>query len=120
MPVVAITDTYKGKVRDLEEYFHGNILIFVNWVDHLIFLAPVDILLPANTKFSSVLSNNLPVCYGKHPDWEKVDFSKATWELNGQPFVPDPEKTLKEQGIDHKSFLKLTTPGLMGIGGNSY
>lgn len=55
---------------------------------------------------------------GRHDDWAKIDFSKVVWLKSGQPFQPDMNKTLAEQGIKHKDALRLQTPGLNGNGTN--
>ena len=54
--------------------------------------------------------------YGLHPDWAKIDWSKASWTLDGEQFTPDPAKSLADNGIGHKSVLRLTTPGLERTG----
>lgn len=120
MSVRAITPNYVGQVRDRVENFHGNILVFVEWLDHLIFLAPTAFVVSPDMKFSALFGESFLESFGRHSDWAKVDPSAIVWQLDGVPFTPAPDKTLAEQGIGHKSFLRFETPGLKGIAGVSY
>ena len=56
--------------------------------------------------------------YAQHPDFAKIDWEQVCWLLNGEPFTPDREATLAAQGVDHKSIIRMQTPGLEGIGGS--
>jgi len=38
------------------------------------------------------------------------------WLRDGEPFTPDMERSLAENGVLHKSVVRLQTPGLNGIG----
>ena len=40
MAVIALKEGYQGEVKDREENFHGNRLLFIGWEDHLMFCAP--------------------------------------------------------------------------------
>lgn len=115
MPVKAITAEYTGEVNDSADKFHGNIVVYINWVDHLMFCSPLAFPLQPAMPFGVVLSDLLPQFYGIHPDWQKIDWSVARWELDRVPFTPDPAKSLQEHGVGHKSVLRFTTPGLTGI-----
>ncbi|MBS1129261.1 MAG: phenol 2-monooxygenase subunit [Proteobacteria bacterium] len=115
MAVTALYD-YQYPAADTQDKFHGNQLLFVGWDDHFLFVAPLAFSVSPNTKFSDLVEKNLTFAYGRHADWAKVDFSKAVWLKSGQPFQPDFNKTLAEQGIKHKDALRLQTPGLNGNG----
>ncbi len=115
MAVKALYD-YQYPAADTQDKFHGNQLLYVGWDDHLMFCAPFAYCLPPSTKFSELVEKHLPFSYSRHPDWAKIDFSKVVWLKSGQPFQPDMNKTLAEQGIKHKDALRLQTPGLNGNG----
>ncbi len=119
MSVKAISDDYRGEVLDAVENFHGNQLLFVGWDDHLMFCAPLALALPPETPFRKLTGEILADAYGYHPDWARVDWSRAEWLSSGEPFAPDPDKTLAELGLGHKACLRLRTPGLTGIAGSS-
>jgi phenol hydroxylase P4 protein len=40
------------------------------------------------------------------------------WFDSGEPFQPDPSKSLADNGLVHKSVIRFRTPGLTGIGGS--
>jgi phenol hydroxylase P4 protein len=61
----------------------------------------------------------LPGAFGYHPEFKQIDWDKAEWLKSGQPFKPDFDKSLAENGLGHKDALRLRTPGLTGIKGCS-
>ena len=115
MAVKALYD-YQYPAADTQDKFHGNQLLYVGWDDHLMFCAPFAYCLPPSTKFSELVEKHLPFSYSRHPDWAKIDFSKVVWLKSGQPWQPDMNKTLAEQGINQKDPLRRQTPGLNGNG----
>ena len=117
MAVTALKD-YKFPHADSQDKFHGNQLLYVGWDDHLMFCSPVAYCLPPSTPFRDLCEKMLAQTYGYHPDWAKVDFATATWLKSGQPFTPDMNKTLADNGLKHKDILRLQTPGLKGIAGS--
>lgn len=108
---------YDFEPKDLEKNFHGNMITYWNWVDHLIFCAPVALPFPPDMPFSAVMEEALPGAYQYHPDWQTVDWDKVEWTLDGADFTPDPSKSLKENGLHHKCVVRFVTPGLSGIAG---
>lgn len=118
MSVIAREPGYAPPVRDLVENFHGNILVYVHWEEHLMFCAGFTFPLPPEMPFGALVQEVLPGVYAQHPDFEKVDWSAVRWTLDGEEFTPDMEKSLKEQNIGHKSLLRFWTPGLNGYRGS--
>jgi len=117
MPVTSI-GPYEFEPRDKLENFHGNQLLYIGWDDHLMFSAPHAFPFPPDMPFGALLAEVLPGVYGAHPEWEKVDWSTAQWLKSGQPWVPDPEKSLADNGLRHKDVIRFVTPGLSGIKGS--
>lgn len=115
--VVRSIGEYPVLPRDGIENFHGNTMVAVCWERHLMIDAPMAFPLPAGMPFGALVAEVLPAAYGAHPEWEKVDWDTVEWMLNGQPFQPDFEASLADNGIDHKSLIRFVTPGLDGIGG---
>lgn len=109
---------YVGEVKDRVENFHGNRVVYVHWERHLLFCAAIALPLPPAMPFRALLEDVLPGIYGVHPEFRAVDWSRATWALDGKPFAPDPGQSLEENGIGHKSLLRFETPGLDGIRGS--
>ncbi len=118
MAVAAITENYTGERRDRIENFHGNQVLYVGWDYHLMFCAPVAFAVPPDTPFSKVQDELIPGAFSQHPDFAQIDWDQVQWHLNGEDFVPQRERSLIEQGVDHKSIVRFTTPGLNGINGS--
>lgn len=116
---VQATYDYRGTPRDKVENFHGNQLVYVLWNKHLMFCSAHCVPLPPDMPFGALVKEVLPGMYDSHPDWAKVDWDQVEWTLDRQPFTPDMEKGLADQGIGHKSMLRFTTPGLNGIKGSA-
>jgi phenol hydroxylase P4 protein len=118
MAVAAITENYVGERLDRIENFHGNQVLYVGWDHHLMFCAPVAFALPPDTPFSKLLEEVLPGAFSQHPDFSNVDWDAVEWHLNGDEFKPQLDKSLIEQGVDHKSIIRFSTPGLDGLKGS--
>tara|TARA_R100000005_G_scaffold83854_1_gene51783 strand:- start:73075 stop:73437 length:363 start_codon:yes stop_codon:yes gene_type:complete len=118
MSVAAITPDYVGERRDRLENFHGNQIVYVGWDRHLMFCSPVAFALPPETPFSKLQDEVIPGAFSQHPDFAEIDWSAVVWHLNGAPFLPSRDKSLIEQGVDHKSIIRMATPGLNGIKGS--
>lgn len=117
MSVQAIVPDYRGVVRDRFENFHGNQLVYVAWDKHLMFCAPFAFPVPPEMSFKSLLTDVATDVFAVHPEFDQLDWSKAEWLLDGQPFIPQMDVALKDQGISHKSVLRFQTPELKGYMG---
>ena len=87
---------------------------------HLLFCAPFALLVRPDMTFRALVDEILKPATAAHPDSAKADFLNAEWLLNDEPFTPKAGASLKEQGIDHKSMLTVTTPGLKGMANAGY
>ncbi len=114
MSVVSLQGEYKGKVLDKKENFHGNQVTYLHWEDHNMFCAAMAFPFPPDMPFGAILENVIPEYYGMHPDFAKIDWNEVKWTLDGEDFTPDPTKGIADQGFEHKSLLRFTTPGLKG------
>ena len=119
MAVKAIIPDYQGTALDPVENFHGNIMFHVNWEKHLMFCAPLAMAMPPDTPFSQLVEGTLTEAYGYHPDMAKVDWQTVTWTRDHEPFEPDFNATLAENGVIHRTLLRFTAPGLEGIAGSA-
>jgi len=117
MAVTAIGE-YPALPRDLQENFHGNIMVIVGWDKHLMISSPMAFPLPPDMPFGALVQEVMPAAFAAHPEWGEIDWGNVNWLLNGEPFQPDMEKSLADNGIDHKSVVRLQTPGLDGIKGS--
>jgi phenol hydroxylase P4 protein len=118
MALKAITPDYENYTqhRDLPELYHGNIMVFVHWEHHMSFVAAIAFPLPPATPFGVIKEASGGV-YGPHPDWEKIDWSKVIWQIDGKTATPAMEKSLADHGLGHKSMIRFWTPGLDGCNG---
>ncbi|MGF2735618.1 phenol hydroxylase subunit P4 [Marinobacter sp. DUT-1] len=118
MSVNALYD-YKFEPKDKVENFHGMQLLYVYWPHHLMYCSPFAFLVGPDMTFGAMVEEVLKPAVVAHPDAAKADFLGADWQLNGEPFTPDANATLRDSGIDHKSMLTVTTKGLDGIAGTA-
>ena len=116
MSVVA-TAPYAFPMKDVRENFPAP-LLYIGWEDHLLFCAPFCLPLPPDMPFGALISDVLPGAFGYHPDFGKIDWSQAQWFKSGQPWQPDPAKSLADNGLRHKDVIRFRTPGLTGIQGS--
>jgi len=116
MAVTAIRP-YVGVPLDVQANFHGNVLIFVTWEKHLLYAAPIAFPLPPAMKFGDFLVQVLAGVIREHPDAAKIDWARAVWRKEGEPWAPDLSRSIAENGLAHKDSLLLHTPGLDGVQG---
>lgn len=119
MSVRAINDNYVGIAKDGVENFHGNQLVYVGWDHHLMFCAPICLPLPPDMPFQALIGEVLPGAYGLHPDFQNIEWDQVQWTLDQEPFTPDLEKGLADNGVGHKSVIRFDTPGLDGLSGSA-
>ncbi|HHJ35703.1 MAG TPA: phenol hydroxylase [Gammaproteobacteria bacterium] len=117
MAVVAIGE-YPALPRDGVDNFHGNYMVIIGWDQHLMIDAPMAFPLPPDMPFGAFRDEVMPAAYAAHPDWSQIDWDTAEWMLDGNAFDPALEASLKDNGIGHKSVIRLKTPGLDGIKGS--
>jgi len=110
---------YNPSARDVVNNFNGNYLVYVSWDKHRMINSAMGFPLPPQMPFKALLSDVLPMCFKDHPEFEKLDWktTEVNWNLNGESFTPDVEKSLEENGIDHKSLIRFETPQLTGLNG---
>jgi len=109
---------YPVIMMDSVDKFHGNQLVYVGWDKHKLINSAMAFPLPPAMPFKALVHEVMPSCYKDHPDFEKVVWDDSViWRLNGEEFTPDFEKSLEDNGIDHKSLVRFETPNLTGLNG---
>jgi phenol hydroxylase P4 protein len=116
MSVVAL-ERYSFPAADARENFPAP-LLYIGWEDHLMIASPVCLPLPPDMPFGALPTAVLPGVYGYHPDFAKIDWATVQWLKSGQPWTPDPARSLAENGLKHKDVIRFRTPGLTGIKGS--
>lgn len=114
---VAAIGSYEFAPKDTVDKFPAP-LLYVGWEDHLMFCAPFCVPFPPTLKFGDMCRGAFPGIFGAHPEFAKIDWDKAEWFKSGQPWKPDYEKTLAENGLGHKDAIRFRTPGLNGFEGS--
>lgn len=103
-------------MKDDVKNFHGNQLVYLYWYGHRVVSSPRAFPLSPDMPFGAIISDLIPITYKIEPDYENLDFDKTEviWEIDGKRVNPDFSKSLKDNGIGHKSFITFITPSLVG------
>jgi phenol hydroxylase P4 protein len=103
-------------MKDSLDKFHGNQLVYIYWYGHILEASPKAFPLPPEMPFGAIISDLIPLIYKIEPDFKNLDFDKVEviWEIDGKIVTPDFSKSLKENGVGHKSFIQFRTPSLTG------
>lgn len=120
MSVTAIRPGYHGDMKDTVDKFHGNQILGISWDKHLMYATPMCIPVPPQMPFGALVEQVLPTLFGQHPQFAQIDWSKAEWLRSDEPFTPAFDKSLADNGIGHKAFIRFRTPGLEGLSGASF
>lgn len=107
-------DTYDFPAKDVQANFPAP-LLYIGWDEHLMFCAPVCLPLPPQTLFGALIRDILPGVYGQHPDFAQIEWGQTQWLKSGQPWQPDANRSLADNGLGHKDVIRFRTPGLRGI-----
>ncbi|WP_261832970.1 phenol hydroxylase subunit P4 [Amphritea atlantica] len=117
MPVYALNPGYQGERMDRVENFHGNQIVYLGWDEHRMFCAAKAFPLPPSMPFAALIDNIMPEAFGQHPEFSQINWDTAEWLLDGEPFKPQLEVALEDQGVGHKSLIRFKTPELTGYQG---
>ena len=118
MSVVALKP-YAFAARDVRAKFPAP-LLYIGWEDHMMPCAPFCAPFPPVMKFGDLVKGALPGFYGAHPEFARIDWDKVEWFRSGQPWKPDMDKSLADNGLEHKSVIRFRTPGLTGLSGSAH
>ena len=122
MSVTALDNSEYAKnieFRDALKNFHGNMLVYVHWEEHLSFCAALAFPLPPGMPFGAMVDAVIAPSYAAHPDAAAIDWSKVRWSIDGKTVTPDLAATLEANGLRHKSLVRFWTPGLGGWAGSA-
>jgi phenol hydroxylase P4 protein len=111
MPVAAMKD-YVGVPRDLVANFNGKQLVYVSWDQHLLFAAPFLLCVSPQMLFKEMVEGPLKMLVQPDPDGASVDWAKVEWLKSNQPWTPDFDASLADNGVGHKDQIRFRTPNL--------
>lgn len=120
MAIRALYENYTGSNRDAIENFHGNQLVYIGWDEHMMFPCAGVFPLPPQMPFGALVKEVVPAAFSLHPDFAKIDWTNVEWLIDGKSSKPDLEKSLVENGVNHKSLIRMITPGLNGIDNSGF
>lgn len=111
MPVTSLKP-YVAQSRDRLEQYDGQQLVYASWDRHLLFASPFILCVSPQMTFGELVEQRLKPLVQADPDAAAVDWRAITWLKSNQPFQPDFERTLADNGVGHKEQLRWQTPGL--------
>ena len=109
---------YKFPPADRVENYGGDINIYCCWEHHLLIPCPAAYRLPPDIRLIDFLEQMFRPDHNHHPDYAKIDYAALEWTLDGKPWAPRLEASLRENGVTHMSYLSFHAPGLDGINGD--
>ncbi len=118
MAVTAIGEYQFDHMDGRDKYAEGIQLINIGWDQHLMIDAPMCFPVPEDMPFQAIIDQLMPLTYDQHPDFEKINWDTVVWLRDDEPFTPDMNASIKDNGIVHKGSIRFKTPGLDGIEGS--
>jgi phenol hydroxylase P4 protein len=109
---VTATKAYVGVPRDRVENFLGKQIVYVSWDHHLLFAASFLICVPPQARFRELLEGPLAALIAPDPDAAAIDWARVEWLKANVPWTPQFDRSLADNGIEHKAQLRFRTPGL--------
>ncbi|GAA6142850.1 phenol hydroxylase subunit P4 [Hydrogenophaga sp. 5NK40-0174] len=117
MSTQAIRPGYHGDMKDTQDKFNGNQIINISWDKHLMYATPMCIPVPIAMPFGALVEQVLPGLFGQHPQFGQIDWTQTKWLRSDEPFEPAMDKSLEENGLGHKAFIRFQTPDQPGLAG---
>ena len=109
---------YNFPPADRAENYGGDINIYCCWEHHLLVPCPAAYRLPSEISLRDFLTQMFCPDHNHHPEYSKIDYARLVWTLDGQPWAPVLDKSLRENGVTHMSYLSFRAPGLDGLNGD--
>ena len=108
---------YNFPPADRAENYGGDINIYCCWEHHLLVPCPAAYRLPPDITLRDFLTQMFGPDHNHHPEYSKIDYLTLVWTLDGQPWAPGLDQSLRANGVTHMSYLSFRAPGLDGING---
>lgn len=112
---VKSTKPYIGVSRDAVANFNGKQIVYVCWEQHLLFAAPFMTVVEPAMRLRDYLDSVIKPLIQPDPDGAAVDLTRVDWVKSGQPWQPDFDASLADNGIVHKEQIRFRTPGLNSL-----
>jgi len=108
---------YDFPPADAVENYGGDINIYCCWEHHLLIPCPAAYRLPPDTILRVFLEQMFMPDHDHHPDSAMLDPAQLKWTLDSRPWSPDLDKSLRDNGVTHMSYLSFFQAGLDGVNG---
>lgn len=102
---------YVGVSRDVQANFNGKQIVYVCWEQHLLFAAPLMLVVEPGMRFADFLAQVVGPLIQADPDAEGLDLATVEWVKNRGAWTPKLDASLADNGIVHKEQLVFRTPG---------
>jgi len=106
MAVKALYD-YDFPSADRIENFGDDQLVYVHWAGNPLFCSAAAFRAPRATPFGEFVAAMVQPWAASDPEFDPA--SIAGWQLFDEPLAADPQRSLAELGIGHKSLLTFRT-----------
>ncbi len=117
MPVKFIGDSYDFPAANRQENYGDDWNIYIGWAQHLSYPCPSAYRVPPDTVLREFMETMFKPDYAQHPDTARLDVDALEWTYEGRPWQPDPDKSLRENGLEHMAYVSFRSPGLAGLHG---
>ena len=78
----------------------------------MLMAAPFMLFGAPDQKLGDIIEQQLKPLMQPDPDFDKIDWDAIEWTKSGEPWMPDFNKTVKENGLVHKEQFRFKTPDL--------
>lgn len=109
--------TYSFPPADRVENYGGDINLYCCWEHHLLVPCPAAYRVPPDLSLFDFLDQMFRPDHDHHPEYALVDYRTLVWTLDGKPWQPGLELSLRQNGVTHMSYLSFRAPGLDGLNG---
>lgn len=97
--------TYDFPSKSRQELYGDDILVHLWRKDSMFFCAAATFRLPKAMKWADFVEGVAMPLMTSDPDFDTA--KELSWQLVDDPFTPDPDKSLEENGIQHKNTIAL-------------
>lgn len=105
MPVSSI-GAYKFPSRSRQELYGDDLMVHVWWRNNNWHCAANAIRVPSTMTWSEMIDGIVTPWAACDPDFDPANY--GGWVIDGRSVRPDPDQTLSELGIRHKSLVEFT------------
>jgi phenol hydroxylase P4 protein len=108
---------YDFPPADRVENYGGDINIYCCWEHHLLIPCPAAYRVSPEITLRTFLAQMFRPDHDHHPETAMLEDAKLRWTLDGRAWQPVLDRSLRENGVTHMSYLSFYQPGLDGYHG---